>query len=172
VDLQQFSRLFKAAMASISAFEGVSLTVVEDSFRSGLCLKEKEFADLKAGRSAPDRSALEYIADQCLHRAPLNENWLFQLLVAAGHADPQSFASKHVKRKLYPVKRPLHNLPAPTYAKYVPRQRVYEQLRTSLTQSWPAVAVVSLGGMGKTCFVIEAADALMHSVARHNSVRL
>lgn len=107
--------------------------------------------------SNPDIVAI--IAEAGVTRAYLNRAWLQRFLQAAHYYDSAALVERLLppEPQHQPIARVLDNLPAPTYSQLVMRAEPYAAVLEGLRQRTAVVALVSLGGMGKSSLAREIA---------------
>jgi len=160
---ERFGRLLRAAIGSIVTHEGTTAPLVEVELGSQIGLSPASIQRYKAGHIPPDPRTVALFAEAGVRRGFLNAGWLRAFLHAARFYDAPTLMAQ-----LYPDAvpvsppapgtsgRPRHNLPAPTYAQFVPRGAASEVL-DGLRQRTSAVLLTGLGGMGKTSLAREVA---------------
>lgn len=165
VDLPHLSRLLRMAVSAISQAEDCSFAVVEDSLTVD-GLTAAQLADLRAGRVAPTQSQLTYLAETLVRRGMLGEEWLHRFLTAGGAPNADVVVRELFRRPVKALKTgPQHNLPTPGYEHFVRRHRSWSDLQRALSYRTAVIAVISMGGMGKTCLVREFAESLLQGNA-------
>jgi tetratricopeptide (TPR) repeat protein len=170
MDLEYFARLLKVGISTISGSEETPASAVEDSLATTASVSPKQMQEMKAARLAPDQSSLEALATAFQSRASFNDEWLYRFLLAGGHKHPQEGMRSATTLAVPAAGRrvgAIQNLPAPTYAKYVSRHHAFAELQNALAYRLPVVAIVSLGGMGKSSLAREAAEQLLQDTSRH-----
>lgn len=157
---EQFGKLLKAGISSIANCEGKTAPVIEEDLGDQIGVAGNTIQRYKAGNLPPEPRAVQILAEACVRRGHLNREWLQQFLHAARYPHPEALV-----QQLYPLAtagrqrapRVYHNLPAPTYSRFVMREQPYDEVLRGLTMRTAVVLIASMGGMGKTSLAREVA---------------
>jgi tetratricopeptide (TPR) repeat protein len=168
---EAFGRLYRGALKAIAAFEGRTEAAVEQEFGEMVGVAPATIQRYKQG-TIPDLHALEFFAEAAVHRGFLDREWLARFLRVAGHPDAQ-----HILDALRPnpqidplPPRARDNLPSPTYTAFVMRSLTFRQILNGLQQRTAVVAIVSLGGMGKSSLALETAKYCLGPTSPHTDI--
>jgi len=159
-----FGRLLKAGINSIATCEGKTAPIIEDELGAAIGVTGHSIQRYKVGHIPPDVKTLEIIAEAAVKRGFLNRDWLQRFLHAGRYPYPDKLIQKlfpQISERPRPD-RVYHNLPTPTYGKFVMREKPFNDLVVGLQQRVAIVLVVSLGGMGKTCIARETAQQCLY----------
>jgi LuxR family glucitol operon transcriptional activator len=160
---ERFGRLLKAAIGSIVAHEGVTAPVIEDELAQQIGRSAASIQRYKAGHIPPEAPVIELLAQAAVRRGYLNAAWLEAFLRAARHAN-----AARVLGQLYPAPVAAQapaagpiatNLPAPTYAQFIPRPTAHAELLEGLQARTAVVLLLGIGGAGKSSLAHELASA-------------
>jgi tetratricopeptide (TPR) repeat protein len=156
-----FGRLLKAAIGSIVAHEGTTAPVIEDELGAHLGVSAASIQRYKAGHIPPEASAVAYLATMAVTRGFLNRAWLVAFLRAAAYPSSEALIDQlcpTAPALSSPTSHVYNNLPAPTYARFVPRPQVMADVIDGLQQRTAVTLLVGLGGLGKTSIAREIAS--------------
>ena len=155
----EFGRLLSGAINSIAVYEGKTAPIVEDELGQQIGLTVASVERYKSGRVPPEPRTVEIFAEAGVQRGYLGRRWLAKFLHTAGYPSPDQLLNKLCPLSTAEQKpeRVLHNLPAPSYARFVMREQPYAEVVEALQQRSAVVVIASLGGMGKTCLARELA---------------
>ncbi len=156
---EAFGRLYRGALKAIAAFESRTEAAVEQEFGDATGVAPATIQRYKQGL-IPELPAVEQFAEAAVNRGFFNREWLARFLRAARHPDAQPIIDRlcpAVPIEQLPP-RALDNLPPPAYTAFVMRPNAFRQVLDGLRQRSAVVAIVSLGGMGKSSLALEAAN--------------
>ncbi len=157
----EFGRLLSGAINSIAQYEAKTAPVIEDSLGRLAGLSRASIQRYKRGYVPPEPRTVQILADAAVKRGFLNRRWLIRFLRAAAYPAPDALLDALCPATATasetgpgPV---LQNLPPPSYAQFITRERPFAEVVEALRQRTALVVVSSLGGMGKTSLVREVA---------------
>lgn len=155
----EFGRLLSGAINSIATYEGKTAPIVEQELGQQIGLTVASIQRYKSGRLPPDPRAIRIFAEAGVRRGYLNRRWLTRFLHVAGYPAPDALIDELCPATLTEraEERVLHNLPPPTYGRFVMRAQPFAELLEALRQRTAVVVLSSLGGMGKTSLAREVA---------------
>ncbi len=156
----EFGRLLSGAINSIAVYEGKTAPMVEDELGQKVGLTVASVERYKSGRVPPDPRTIEIFAEAGIQRGYLGRRWLVRFLHTANYPSPDQLINQLCPASVIEdtkAERVLHNLPAPSYARFVMREQPYAEAVEALQQRSAVVVLSSLGGMGKTCLAREVA---------------
>lgn len=164
---EQFGRLLKAGISSIALCEGKTVAVVDEELGRLIGVSDATVERYKTGTLPGEQRTIEILADACVRRGLHNGDWLQQFLYAARYPAPERLLAQLVSAP-QPNNRPprvYKNLPAPSYTRFITREAASREVYDGLRQRTAAVAIVGLGGTGKTSLAHEiAVESLERSV--------
>jgi len=155
----EFGRLLSGAINSIATYEGKTAPIVEQELGQQIGLTVASIQRYKGGRLPPDPRAIRIFAEAGVRRGYLNRRWLARFLHVAGYPTPDPLIDELCPATLSERagERVLHNLPPPSYGRFVMRAQPFAELLDALRQRTAVVVLSSLGGMGKTSLAREVA---------------
>jgi tetratricopeptide (TPR) repeat protein len=163
---EAFGRLYRGALKAIAAFESCTEAAIEQEFGDAVGVAPATIQRYKQGL-IPELPAVEQFAEAAVYRGFFNREWLARFLRAARHPD-----APRVIGWLCPAAptnqsppRALDNLPPPAYTAFVMRPHAFRQVLDGLQQRNAVVAIISLGGMGKSSLALEAASYCLGKTA-------
>lgn len=165
-----FGRLVKGAINAIANFEGKNAATVEEEIGNLIGMAPTAIHRFKSGAVPSNPEIVAIIAEAGVTRAYLSRAWLQRFLQAARYYDSAALVERLLppESQHQPMTRVLDNLPAPTYSQFVMRAEPYAAVLEGLRQRAAVVALVSLGGMGKSSLAREiAATCLRSSGSKH-----
>jgi len=168
--LTGFEALLRGLVKAVAGFEGKTIALIEEEFAAALGIAPPTFPHVYRGKVPLSVPAMKFLVETGAARAYLSRRWGERLLRAAqapyGMADEwlDAIWPRAAPHATLPP-RVLHNLPAPSYSAFVMRAAPYVAILDGLRQRSPVVAVVSLGGMGKTSLLREIAGRCLHQRA-------
>lgn len=154
-----FGRLLSGAINSIAMYEGRNAAAVEISLGEKIGLSGAAIQRYKRGHLPPEPNTVRMLAEAAVKRGYLNRRWLARFLTLAQYPSPGALLDElcPAADAVAAPEAGLHNLPPPSYAQFVMRPQPFDEVVEALRQRTAAVAVSSLGGMGKTSLVREVA---------------
>lgn len=156
---EAFGRLYRGALKAIAAFEGRTEAAVEQEFGDALGVAPATIQRYKQG-NIPEFQTVEAFAESAVRRGFFSREWLARFLRVALHPDAQRIIDRLCPASAADQRPPraLDNLPPPAYTAFVMRPHAFRQVLDGLRQRNAVVAIVSLGGMGKSSLALEAAS--------------
>jgi tetratricopeptide (TPR) repeat protein len=155
---EAFGRLLRGAVNAIASFEGKAAARVEQELGELIKMAPATIQRYKTGWVPDNPAIIEALAEACVRRALLARPWLQRFLQAARYYDAPSLIERLMGQEAEkPPPANAHNLPAPTFGQFVMRPGPLQDVADGLNQRTAAVAVVSMGGMGKTSLALEVA---------------
>lgn len=162
---EAFGRLYRGALKAIAAFEGRTEAAVEHEFGAQVGVAPATIQRYKQG-TIPDLRAVEVFAEAAVRRGFFDREWLAHFLRVALHPEAQHIVDR-LRPNLQADRSPppaRDNLPSPSYAAFVMRPAAFRQVLDGLHQRSAVVAIVSLGGMGKSSLALETAKYCLGTI--------
>lgn len=161
---ESFARLLKAGINSAAYYEGRTAPTIEHDLGQQIGVAGTTIQRYKAGYVPPEARTIRILAELAVKRGHQNKAWLNEFLHAAGYPDPLSVIDdlypEHARRDYQAGV--FHNIPAPSYGKFIARTAAYAEVVDGLQQRSPVVLITGLGGMGKTSLAREVALGGLH----------
>ncbi|MBC8162001.1 MAG: hypothetical protein H7Z42_12360 [Roseiflexaceae bacterium] len=160
-----FGRLVKGAINAIANFEGKNAVTVEEEIGDLIGMAPTAIHRFKSGAVPSNPEIVAILAEAGVTRAYLSRAWLHRFLQAARYYDSAALVERLLpaEPQHQPIPHLLDNLPAPTYSQFVMRAEPYAAVLEGLRQRVAVVALVSLGGMGKSSLAREIAATCLRS---------
>jgi tetratricopeptide (TPR) repeat protein len=163
---ETFGFLFRGALKAIAAFENCKESAIEQEFGEKIGFAQAKIQRCKRGL-VPDAPDIKFFANEAVRRGNFERTWLTKFLKAARYPEAQELINElcpHPYAEV-PPPRARDNLPSPSYTAFVMRPDAFRQVLTRLEQRTAVVAIVSLGGMGKSSLALEVAKYCLGSRA-------
>lgn len=154
--------LIRGTVNVIACFEGRTIDALHDELGELMARPGAHIENLKSGRAMPRDSETAILATAGAQRGYLTRSWGVRLLQAAHYGgDRAALLDRLWPNEIDHTTAPAliaHNLPAPLYQSFVMRARAFGAVVDALRQRGAVVALVSMGGMGKTSLAREIAE--------------
>lgn len=170
---QKLGRLVRGAVKAIAGFEQKNIALIEEELAEQIGIAPLSFPHLYVGRLSLNQRTYSVIAEAGARRGYLSRAWGQALLEHAPYSDTLQILDRLWPRELaatptLPGRQ--HNLPAVTYGIFVMRDAPFAATAEALRSRSPLVALVSIGGMGKTSLARELAGRCLDPGALANGL--